>query len=235
MGNPSYANRHGEIVEVVVTGHALRRFLERWELAFPSKPLPGPAEEALAEWFAKAQRFEPRSRKYKARLKRHGKDTLYFKAQPFVFVVQSASIKTVELGDRDLRPLNKARGPIRVGPAAPPAKEERASWRREEFQEPKPLPLFKLTGACATGRNAHTTLVNLGSYDSKPFEGKAERLRDDAAFRDEVLRRFRAKRPGYILRAVSAILGNGKDSWVVLREDEIPTPQDCDVKPDGEQ
>jgi len=40
-------------------------------------------------------------------MRRHGKDTLYFRADTFTFIVQGATIVTVEISDKNKRRLNK--------------------------------------------------------------------------------------------------------------------------------
>lgn len=213
MEKPGYTRRRGETVALEITEHARRRFRQRWALAFPTRPPIEPIDKMVLEWFAKARRIEPHSRKYRTRLRRHGKDTLYFAAPPFVFVVQAASLITVELGSRDTRYLNKKRSG-RVEPqgmAAPPDGKGHTANTDAKF------PLFKLT-ARALNESGAVRFVNLGSYDSASVNGCAEKLRNDDAFRREMMRRFGEKRPAWTMQTVYAALGKQGEKVKVLDE-----------------
>lgn len=105
---PSYVNRRGKKVSLLISKHAFSRFRERWGNLFPDKPLPiHETERVMMDWFQQASRLEQPSGKLRVRLKRHGKDTLYFKTQHFTFVVQDATIVTVEISDKNRRHLNR--------------------------------------------------------------------------------------------------------------------------------
>jgi uncharacterized protein YcbX len=105
-----YKNKHGKTVTVNTTYHAVKRWRERWRAAFPEDNAPAhKIDQQLALWFSRATRINPTNRHYERRYRRSGKDTLYFKYNLFVFVVQSASLVTVELGSKDTRYLNKPR------------------------------------------------------------------------------------------------------------------------------
>jgi len=106
MDAPSYRNRHGDLVEVKVSRHAVDRFLERWRRIFPGTPIDEQVSDVLSAWFNAAVRIKPESQKYRNRIRRHGRDTLYFRLAPFVFVVQDTVLITVELGTRTTRHLN---------------------------------------------------------------------------------------------------------------------------------
>jgi hypothetical protein len=215
-------------VVVAITKHARERFRERWQHAFPDQPLPADVDALLVQWFRKSHRIEPASRKYKMRLKRHGKDTLYFDAQPFVFVVQSASLRTVELATRDKRPLNKLRGPRPSGAGSASAvksAEARPAGRKTVKQSPVPeppapappkaLPRFILH-ACADDEQRKLRFVNLGTYPSAAPDDAPQRLAGDREFLGEVQRRFCEKRPTWTLVAVYAQLGKNGDQVKVF-------------------
>jgi hypothetical protein len=105
---PSYVNRRGKRVTLLISKHAFSRFRERWANLFPNQLLSiGDTERVMVEWFQQASRLEQPSGKLRVRLKRHGKDTLYFKTQCFTFVVQDATIVTVEISDKNRRDLNR--------------------------------------------------------------------------------------------------------------------------------
>lgn len=103
----TYNNKKSQEVEVEVTSHVRHRFMHRWREAMPHLPDKGKLHSVLADWFNSSVLFNATGRRYDARRKRHGKDTVYFKKDPFVFIVQSARLLTVELGTKDKRHLNK--------------------------------------------------------------------------------------------------------------------------------
>ena len=102
----TYTNKRGKDVPVIVTQHAKTRWLQRYKRAYPDKDGKDPGFTRLQEYFSRATRIEPKTRKYKKRLKRHGKDTLYFKYNDFVFIVQDGTLVTIELGGVLTRQLN---------------------------------------------------------------------------------------------------------------------------------
>ena len=104
---PTYKNRKGKIVKVFITPHARRRFLERWYRLYPERKLDRHVDWVIKEYFEQASRVEALSRKDRLRMKRHGKDTIYFRQNDFTFVVQNATIVTVEISRRGNRYLNK--------------------------------------------------------------------------------------------------------------------------------
>ena len=105
---PSYFNKKGNKIELRITLHAKRRFVERWEKLFPGVPLEEDVEEMIARWFSHANRIKNFSGKEKNRLQRYGKDTLFFRHSNFTFVVQNAEIVTIEISDRGMRHLNSS-------------------------------------------------------------------------------------------------------------------------------
>ncbi len=232
----TYINRKGEPVQLEVSGHARGRFRERWQHAFPGKAVPSDFDQELKLWFAKAKRTEPTSRKYQTRLKRYGKDTLYFFAPPFMFVVQSAMLRTVELASRDTRPLNNKR-PVLTEDAvgsgdllvAGNLMSEQAceatvfycascdaSQREPEetilgdkktpVAEPRIVGSFKLLIG-ATDEDRSVKFINLGAYPSDGTNGDARQLLNIPGFLPEVRERFQKKRPGWILLTIYATLG----------------------------
>ncbi|MBL8817657.1 MAG: hypothetical protein JNL58_16645 [Planctomyces sp.] len=247
----TYINRKGEPVQLEVSGHARGRFRERWQHAFPGKPVPSDFDQELKVWFSKAKRTEPTSRKYQTRLKRYGKDTLYFFAPPFMFVVQSAMLRTVELASRDTRPLNNKR-PISADDAScsddsliaceltPEQVCEAIPGYCVNFEEPHREPVesahsrknpggaapnivggYKLLIG-ATDENRSVKFINLGTYPSDGTNGDARQLLDIPEFLPEVRERFRTKRPGWFLLTIYATLG--KHGEQVRVYDEISPP-----------
>lgn len=102
----SYVNARGKLVNVSVSKHAMKRFIERYWRVYPAVTLGADAGLVLANLFNAAKRFPGMARKYQSRKERHGQDTLFFMSQPFVFVVQAATLVTVELGTSDTREMN---------------------------------------------------------------------------------------------------------------------------------
>lgn len=152
-----YKNRHSKIVTLKPTIHALKRFHQRYGLVF-SKELPDNKVEAeLANWFHGAQRKSPNGKKYKTRQKRHGKDSLYFVNLPFIFVVQSNRLMTVELGTRDTRHLNKRQLKMNK-----PLDNLNVSSKPTDFLNEKPYSQYKVTAVAYT-LSGKRQLINLGS------------------------------------------------------------------------
>lgn len=117
-----YINKKGQPVSVEVTHHAFQRFQERWTHVFKGQPPPADWNLELEWQFGMACRVKNLNFEEKRRLERYGADTIYFRSQNFQFVVQDASLMTVELHS-DLRPLNK------VSPARPETPKAETKYR----------------------------------------------------------------------------------------------------------
>lgn len=103
---PQYRGKKGP-VPVAITHHCRARFRERWARAFPNKPLGSVIDAEITQRFNRATRITQLGSYEKKRMARHGKDTLYFRADGFTFIVQDSAIVTVELSDRGMRHLNR--------------------------------------------------------------------------------------------------------------------------------
>jgi hypothetical protein len=104
----SYRNSKGKNIVISISNHARQRFWSRWSYLYPHQPLDfSEVDTKIAEWFARAERLVNLSKELQNRCKRHGKDTLFFKTNGFTFVVQDATLLTVEISDRGKRHLNK--------------------------------------------------------------------------------------------------------------------------------
>ena len=101
--NPCYINKKGNVIKLQITKHAYLRFKERWELIYQRKC---DINIELPKLFNKCNRLQNLSCKDKQRLKKHGKDTLFFRTSNFTFVVQDGTIVTVEISDKNKRYLN---------------------------------------------------------------------------------------------------------------------------------
>jgi hypothetical protein len=140
-----------------------------------------------------ARRLDPTGRKYRARLQRYGEDTLYFYAAPFVFVVQSCVLRTVELGSRNTRQLNRGAPPTAV----------------------QPPERFRIVGWTVRDDGARNKSVKLGNLDGFALVGSPERLRGDERFLALARERFEAKHPGRELIAIWVRpTGEGRSVWI---------------------
>jgi uncharacterized protein YcbX len=116
-----YRNPRGKEILVRVSLHAKQRFWNRWNALYPHSPLDYKNVDAkLAEYFGRSVRLTQFSRKITVRLARYGKDTLFFKTNGFTFIVQDATLLTVEISDRGKRHLNKERCTLSVRDAESP-------------------------------------------------------------------------------------------------------------------
>jgi hypothetical protein len=222
----SYLNKRGKRVVLQLTAHARRRMLQRWPRVHPTRPITfDTVDTRIAELFASARRVTKLSHIEKTRSKRHGKDTLLFRIDEFTFVVQDASIITVEISAKEKRYLNK-RPDL---PAPPPVKVEKPKVRpastpgqsKPPVEEGKPLPRFRIF-ATAEDADGKLRTLGLGSYDSEPVGGEAERLRTDPAFRTTVIERYRAKNVTWVPIGILVRLGASGDFRTVFREHELP-------------
>lgn len=106
MEKPSYTNKKGKRVELEVSHHALLRLKERWH-KLHNLPEPEDLYAFVVERFSHAVRIVNYSRAERTRLKRYGKDTLYFRHNDFTFIVQDSVIVTIEISNKGQRHLNK--------------------------------------------------------------------------------------------------------------------------------
>jgi hypothetical protein len=218
MGKLSYINSRGESIEVKVTQHARLRFCKRWAYVFPTKFLPDPVDDVISTWFNKAHRLDVKSRKYRTRLRRHGKDTLYFLTPPFIFIVQSTFLKTVELGTSSTRRLNN-NAPARAGQIFPSTNSASIATKMAPHQ----LPVCRI-GAYALDEEGNTKAVNLGSYDSEDNNGEAESIRNDSEFLQEAILRFKNKKPTWKLCTIFAHQSKGGEVVIVFdNTNNLPT------------
>ncbi len=104
----SYTNKKGKEVQITVTKHAFGQFSKRYRAIFPDKELKrDDVASTIRQYFANASRIKNLNKWEKARLKRYGKDTMYFRTSGLTFVVQNATMLTVEISDKNMRHLNK--------------------------------------------------------------------------------------------------------------------------------
>ena len=194
-----YESKKGEQIEVEVTGHARRRFKKRWAQVFPDNAKLGARHVTLAEWFNRASRINAQGRKYKTRKKRHGKDTLYFSAPPFIFIVQSTQLRTVELGTKDTRHLNKF--------WLLPQKVDSV-----ETIEVKPST-YTITAWVWNGK-AKRSSIHLGVYD--PGEADILSLKDCVAFHEEIIELARKKTSKCEVETILVYEGNQEHTPLMI-------------------
>jgi hypothetical protein len=101
-----YKNKHGEAVRVLISGHARQRFRDRWAKAFPDVALED-VDAVLERWFSTASRVQNFSERDRKRMRKYGKDTMFFRTNAFTFVVHNSVLVTVEISDRGARHQNK--------------------------------------------------------------------------------------------------------------------------------
>ena len=103
-----YKNKKGSKVSVTPTQHALDRYLERWKLVQSDKDTTD-AEIlcTLPHYFNLADRLTKLGKHDQERLKKYGKDTMFFRKNHWTFVVQNSQLVTVEISSKNNRHLNK--------------------------------------------------------------------------------------------------------------------------------
>ena len=103
----TYINKRNKQVQLTVNRHAYSQFATRYRIYYPDSIL---LEKDIADTFEKifsrTQKITKLNRKERIRLKRHGDDTMFFRTNGLTFVVQNATIVTVELSDKNKRHLN---------------------------------------------------------------------------------------------------------------------------------
>jgi len=110
---PYYTNKKGKQVTLYVTRHAQTRFLQRMRQLernglIENGTVNCHAVEAIAKIFIGLKPDQNINATTKKRRKKHGTDTLYFKSKWFTFIVQNATIVTIEIRGEH-RNLNKNR------------------------------------------------------------------------------------------------------------------------------
>ena len=187
----------------------------RWSLLFPNKPLSdSDIDVTIERRFERSCRVENLKSKDLNRLKKYGKDTLYFREIDFTFVVQNTTIVTIEVSSKDKRYLNKqAKIPDNINLV-------NCNSENQSLQQDKSVPAnpcFKLTAyaLCADGK---IKAVNLGSYDSIRTNDWIGRLRKDEEFKREVIKRFVKKNPENSIVSVLASLGARGKKYEVFNE-----------------
>lgn len=216
-----YTNNKGKQILVGITHHARKRFLERWERVYPKVSLSeSTVDLTIADFFSRAKRLENLGRKLRTRINRHGKDTLYFQHDQFTFIVQDASLVTVEISNSAKRHLNKS-APIqqRIDDRKPeanpvpatdlsgdPARSEMANRTNVNVSAPS----FRLTGIVLL-EDGDSKSVNLGTHEALTSNAEPEKLAAQPGVVELLRTRLREKCPGAELHAVFIALGKKQE------------------------
>jgi serine/threonine protein phosphatase PrpC len=99
-----YTNRKGRVIEVTVSEHALRRYMQRREMRYEVAITQAEALLFIEHAFNRAERTLTSS--YRNRCRKYKGESLYFKSDGFVFVVENGTIVTVEIASKKQRHLN---------------------------------------------------------------------------------------------------------------------------------
>lgn len=110
-----YKDRHGVVRELNISSHARTRALIRHLVLRPDDPPPLDLDRWLHERLQRATPRAPNNRRFEARLRRYGKETLYLEDTTFTYVIHDGCLVTVEICS--FRTLNKAR--LQLGPEEP--------------------------------------------------------------------------------------------------------------------
>jgi hypothetical protein len=102
---PYYINKKGIKIDVKISFHSSAQFQKRYE-TITGKVLTDDLLWVMTQEFNAAYLVTNLDKHYRKRLRRYGEDTLFFKKDSFVFVVQNAVIKTVEIAENSKRDLN---------------------------------------------------------------------------------------------------------------------------------
>lgn len=105
----TYTNKKGKKVVLEVTTHALNRIARRTLVMQDKHLMALPPMEQIRKLMTHATRVTSLNGKEKRRVKRYGKDTMYFRHGNYTVVVQNAAILTVEISSKGNRGLNKVR------------------------------------------------------------------------------------------------------------------------------
>jgi len=116
--SPFYINKKGKEVSLRVTYHAKLRFIQRCrklknEDVIKIDCTKDNVDEIIARYFNDMASLKQNLNKTTMkRKKKHGSDTLYFNSRHFTFIVQNATIVTIELRG-EYRKLNKKKTVLR--------------------------------------------------------------------------------------------------------------------------
>jgi hypothetical protein len=222
-----YTNNKGKQILVGITYHARKRFLERWERVYPKVPLTdSTVDQTIADCFTRAKRVENFGRKMRTRINRYGKDTLYFQHDQFTFVVQDASLVTVEISNSAKRHLNKCSTmqqriddckpevtPVSApDPNIDPARNELAKKPNVNVSAPS----FRLTGI-ALFEDGNSKSVNLGTHEALTSNAEPEQLAAQPGIVELLRIRLQEKCPGAELHAVFIALGKKQEKTFLWR------------------
>ena len=103
---PFYFNKKRQRIELEISYHARYRFVQRWQKLYGQTLTFEEVDKYIVRYFPGATRITNFSQHERNRLRRYGKDTLFFRTSGLTFVVQNGTIITVEISDKGMRHLN---------------------------------------------------------------------------------------------------------------------------------
>jgi hypothetical protein len=103
---PFYVNKKKQRIELEISFHARQRFAQRWQKLYRETLSFDQVDQYIIRHFPNATRITNFSNHERNRLRRYGKDTLFFRTSGFTFIVQNGVIITVEISDKGMRHLN---------------------------------------------------------------------------------------------------------------------------------
>ena len=104
----TYVNKRGKTVNLVVSNHAYKRFIERYPRIFGDRLSLVNLKTTFNMFFQQTKRVQKLNHKEQYRIKKNGNDSMFFRTNDFTFVVKNATVVTVEISAKGKRHLNKA-------------------------------------------------------------------------------------------------------------------------------
>lgn len=102
----TYTNKRGKTVSLKVSDHAAARFVERYTHAYGHKPM-GDIQDLLQRQLDRANLIKNFCVHLRARRRRYGTDTLYYRNETFTMVIKNGELVTVELAAKNQRHMNR--------------------------------------------------------------------------------------------------------------------------------
>ena len=103
----TYTNKKGKIVEVKPSFHAYNRFKQRYPKIIGGDISDKMLNSTFEDIFNQSHKVTKLNHKEIARLKKYGKDGLFFRYHDITFVVRNSIVITVEISGKGKRHLNK--------------------------------------------------------------------------------------------------------------------------------
>jgi hypothetical protein len=221
--------------------------MERWLRIHPHLTLDFKAiDQIISDYFMRSERLTAFGRKYKTRLKRHGKDTLYFQADSFTFIVQNSTLLTVEISLAAKRYLNVNKAinvPCHNRDYSLNPKEARIGFSSKRCLAQDPVnkdshismqsnpavkihvPDFRLTGIVLF-EDGNKKNIRLGTHEAISSQAQPERFVAKPQFQQLIREKFMERCPQGELIGVFISLGKKQESTLFCSiHDFVPQPQ----------